>query len=127
METRAFLFRVVAWAGLVPALAVGVPAHADPAEVVLQNNQFVPRQVTVGAGETVVWTHRDGSLPHTVTADDRSFDSHPACSAATGVGCMRQGDTYRHVFGRPGKFPYYCKVHGGPGGQGMSGVVIVRG
>jgi hypothetical protein len=64
----------------------------------------------------VVWT-QEGQLPHTVTADDGSFDS----------GEMGQGDTYSRTFQQPGSYPYYCTFHGAPGGEGMSGTVIVAG
>lgn len=111
---------------LITALTLPGTAGADPGSVSLQNSQFVPGNITVRVGEAVVWTHRDGSMPHTVTADNRSFDSHPTCSAVTGVGCMQEDDTYRYVFNQPGQFPYYCKVHGAPGGQGMAGTVMVQ-
>ena len=32
-------------------------------------------------------------------------------------------NTYVYQFTVDGNFPYYCQVHGGPGGLGMSGIV----
>jgi hypothetical protein len=52
-----------------------------------------------------------------VTADDGSFDS----------GEMGQGDTYSRTFQQSGSYPYYCTFHGAPGGEGMSGTVVVTG
>jgi hypothetical protein len=40
---------------------------------------------------------------------------------------MGQGDTYSRAFPQSGTFPYYCRFHGGPGGAGMAGVVVVSG
>jgi hypothetical protein len=40
---------------------------------------------------------------------------------------MGQGDTYSRTFQQPGSFPYYCTFHGAPGGEGMSGTVVVTG
>jgi plastocyanin len=69
--------------------------------------------VTVGA--TVIWK-RSGTHTHTVTADDGSFDS----------GLLRGTDPFQRTFDVAGVYAYYCDVHGGRGGVGMSGVVTVR-
>lgn len=109
------------------AAAVGFgppPAAAAEAQVALRNNQYVPKTVTVKAGDTVVWTDEDVS-PHSVTADDGSFDSHPGCTGP--ANCMKLNDTFRHTFTAPGTYRYYCRIHGGPGGKGMAGTVVVTG
>jgi plastocyanin len=115
----------LAIAGLL-LLAPAGAARAGAAEVGLEGTAFAPSEATVRVGETVTWTHRDGLAPHSVTADDGSFDSHPTCAAATFALCMRDGDTYSHTFPAAGRFSYYCRTHGGPDGQGMSGVVVVE-
>lgn len=84
------------------------------AAVKLVNSEFTPKELTVKVGTTVVWTSEDNPI-HTVTADDGSFDS----------GRMKKGDTFSHTFTQAGEYPYYCAIHGAPGGVGMSGVVIV--
>lgn len=91
------------------------------AGVDVRDNEFVEPDIAVTAGDTVEWT-QSGSNPHSVTADDGSFDSHPNCLPA----CMGQGDTFSHTFETPGEYRYYCKIHGGPDGQGMSGIVRVQ-
>jgi plastocyanin len=93
--------------------------------VSIQHHQFEPRELTVNVGEEVTWTHRDGEQVHSVTADDGSFDSNPQCSAANPKECMSDHDTFKHTFGAEGRFPYYSKTNGGPGGQGTSGVIVV--
>lgn len=75
---------------------------------------FRPTSVTVTVGTTVVWTNR-GRNPHTVTADDRAFDS----------GTLESGQTFSVTFDEVGTAPYYCQFHGTPG-SGMTGVVIVQ-
>ena len=57
----------------------------------------------------------------TVTADDGSFDSSNGTSAT-----LSSGQTFSHAFSSPGTFPYHCKIHGGVGGVGMSGVIVVQ-
>jgi plastocyanin len=90
------------------------PAAAEQAQVKLANFAFSPAQLTVKAGTTVVWTSED-SASHTVTADDGSFNS----------GTLHKGDSFSFTFTKPGEYAYYCRFHGGPGGAGMAGSVVV--
>jgi plastocyanin len=112
----------IAWA----VAAMGVPVAE--AKVEMKDVAFSPAEIHVKAGDTVTWHDADEGLKHTVTAVDKSFDSSPQCgSGAPGPGgCMGKGDTFTALFARPGRFPYYCRIHGGPGGDGMSGVVVVE-
>jgi plastocyanin len=91
----------------------------EPADQIFEANitdsAFQPGDLTIPAGATVVWQHT-GNFPHTVTADDGTFNS----------GTLQNGDTFRRTFGEPGRYPYYCEIHGGPGGSGMAGVIVVE-
>ena len=80
------------------------------------DDSFEPAQITVDAGAAITWSN-SGPNPHTVTADDGSFRS----------GTLQSGESFSSTFETPGSFAYYCEFHGGPGGSGMSGVVVVRG
>jgi plastocyanin len=97
-----------------PAATEQSPAAAEQAQVKLVNFSFSPAQLTVKAGTTVVWTNED-SASHTVTADDGSFDS----------GTLQKGASFSQTFSKPGEYPYYCRFHGGPGGVGMAGKIVV--
>jgi plastocyanin len=103
----------------VPPTATPV-VEDEPADQVFEANitdsAFQPRELTIPAGASVLWQHI-GNFPHTVTADDGTFNS----------GTLQNGDTFRRTFNEPGRYPYYCEIHGGPGGSGMSGVIIVEG
>lgn len=35
------------------------------------------------------------------------------------------GESFTHVFNTAKSIPYYCRHHGGPGGVGMSGTIVV--
>lgn len=61
---------------------------------------FNPQNATVKVGTTVTWTNKD-SAPHTVTADDHSFDS----------GVLDQGQSFTFQFTTPGTYPYTCTNH----------------
>jgi plastocyanin len=62
-----------------PAPTAVSQAPAQPTEIQIADDEFLPKTFSVQVGATVVWT-RTGTRPHTVTADDGSFDS--GCSAA---------------------------------------------
>ena len=86
------------------------------AAVTIADFAFAPGDITVSAGTTVTWVNEDGA-PHTVTADDGSFNS----------GNLNTGDEFSFTFDEPGTYAYYCEYHGGPEGSGMSAVVTVEG
>ncbi len=83
--------------------------------VVLTNNIFTPSMLTITVGDTVRWINEQGL--HNVVADDNSFTSGAPLSAPW---------AYEFVFTTAGVNPYYCEVHGGTGGVGMSGVITVE-
>ncbi len=117
--------RRMAWLGglmAAAALLLPVPAQASTS-VAISGSRYDPAQVSIPAGETVVWTNND-SAGHSVTADDGSFDSNPSCGSLAGT-CMAKGQTYQMSFPIAGTYPYYCRVHGGPGGRGMAGTITV--
>lgn len=69
-------------------------------QVTITSFKFKPTPLTIAAGDTVTWTNQDTS-PHTVTADDGSFDS----------GEFGKGETFSWTFETPGTTPYHCEVH----------------
>jgi plastocyanin len=85
---------------------------------VLPNNTFDPATLTISPGQSVTWEWEDGSGRHNVTPDDEE----PAASGPLVEGPF----TFTHTFDTPGTYRYYCLAHGGPGGVGMSGTVVVQ-
>lgn len=75
-------------------------------EVEIGDNFFKPQSITVKVGDTVTWTN-SGQAPHTVTADDKSFDS----------GTVQSGDKFEQKFEDAGNFPYVCTIHPGQEGE----------
>src|SRR5215216_3780911 len=102
--------------GAALALCLLAPAGAvsaqDPVVVDMQGLTFVPVELHVGPGTTVVWTN-SSPLAHTVTADDGSFDS----------GNIDAGATFEMYFEAPGFYTYFCAPHKS---LGMMGVVVVE-
>ncbi len=72
--------------------------------------RFQPGRLEVERGTTVVWTNA-GQVVHTVTAQDRSFDT----------GDIEPGDRRSLTFSRPGTYSYHCTPH-----PFMRGEIVVR-
>ncbi len=75
---------------------------------------FSPATLTVNVGDTVTFVNGGGF--HNVVADDNSFSIGPSSTAWS----------LPVTFTKAGTVNYYCAVHGGPGGSGMSGSITVQ-
>jgi len=92
----------------------------DARSVGIGDNFLDPPDATVEPESTITWTN-NGARPHTVTADDGSFDS----------GRLNPGDSYTVAFDGQGTVTYHCAIHpemrgsvtvgvGGGGGGGTA-------
>jgi plastocyanin len=108
---------LAALALVVLALGGGpAPAIAEDGYTVVAalDDYFDAEVVRVPVGTQVEWRNV-GRNPHTVTADDGTFDS----------GNMENGDEFSWTFDTPGVYRYYCKYHGAARGIGMAGIIVV--
>ncbi len=105
-----FLIGVVGWLAI-PALCASAAGYDATVEAL--DNVFAEQIVRIQPGQTVEWTN-EGHMPHTVTADDGSWDS----------GDLQPGASFSRTFDTPGIYTYYCRYHGSPG-AGMIGTVAV--
>jgi plastocyanin len=112
----------LAWLAFAPALAWGAIV-----DVAVGGNGlvFTPSVVTIHAGDSVRFTNAGGT--HDVKADDGSFRCAQGCDGQGGDGAV-SGNPWSFVraFSQPGTYLYHCEEHGGPGGVGMSGRVVVQ-
>lgn len=86
------------------------------------DNRFVPMDIRVPAGATVLWVVEGGF--HDVSADDGSFTSakgRPLDSQGFPT-LMGPGETFEHTFTGEGKWIYWCHTHHE---DGMKGIVRV--
>lgn len=97
------------------AFALADPALAATHQVQVFSFGYDPATLTIQPGDTVNWVNQGGA--HNVRADDGSFRTDVRAT----------NWTFSHTFNTAGEFPYYCEPHGGPGGSGMSGKIIVAG
>lgn len=82
--------------------------------VEVTNYEFKPNSITVEPGSTVIWKNATGR--HTVVADDKGYQSD----------VLAPGEEFSRKFDAAGTYKYYCSIHGGAAGAGMSGTVIVK-
>ena len=70
------------------------------AAVAIKGFKFVPAEVNIKVGETVVWTNED-TAPHTVESADGVLRSDE----------LSKGDTYSWTAKKAGKHDYICGIH----------------
>lgn|ERR1035437_1213277 len=79
-------------------------------EILIRGFMYQPDVVTLHIGDTVQWKNSD-IVPHTVSAEDKSFNS----------GLIAPGATWKFVAKKAGIFPYRCMPH-----PNMHGKLIVQ-
>jgi plastocyanin len=84
------------------AFAAGGDATLLPAALTIHIKDFKydPTPAKIHAGDRVTFINDDDEA-HTVTADDKSFDSEGLDGAGT----------WQHVFTKPGTYSYFCELH----------------
>jgi plastocyanin len=76
------------------------PTWAEDMTITIKNFDFMPMDITVAPGTTVVWKNLDGE-PHTVASADGLFRSQ----------ALDQNDSFRFTFEKPGVYRYICSIH----------------
>jgi len=128
---------VAGLAGLAGCLGGGSSADTGAADATVRltpESGFVPKRVTVAAGDTVRWVH-EGTRMHSVTADEDRIPSVREFFASGGFdreiaarviyplrGGLTNGVEYGHSFREPGSYGYYSIPK-----EELTGTVIVEG
>ncbi|QQS30053.1 MAG: PKD domain-containing protein [Sphingobacteriales bacterium] len=86
--------------------------------VTVNDNFFSPQTVTVNVGDIVQFNWANSG--HTTTSDATSGP------LVWNSGQLSAGATYDVLITHPGTHQYYCIPHGGPGGAGMSGMIVAN-
>jgi copper-containing nitrite reductase len=74
-------------------------------------NAYGPSALTVKRGAAVTWVNNDPGMVHNVAGQGGTFTST----------LLREGQSWTHVFNKPGTFPYTCLPH-----PWMKGTLIVK-
>jgi plastocyanin len=81
-------------------LAVTTTTYAAQHTITIEGVQYVPAEMTVRRGDTVVWVNKD-PFPHTATADDKAFNS----------GSIDVNGSWKLVATKTGVHTYGCNFH----------------
>jgi plastocyanin len=87
------------------------PAGAASGIVQIHDFGFVPKEMHIGAGDSVVWSNT-GEVSHAV-----SFDGPGTGPSSDQLG---SDEGYVHAFDQPGSYAYHCRLH-----PMMTGLVLV--
>ena len=85
---------------------VSVPAGSSVPGCEETNECYIPYNVTIGVGGTVVWTN-DDTAAHTVTSGLPS----PGPSGIFDSSLFMSGASYEFTFDESGEYDYFCMVH----------------
>ena len=83
--------------------------------ILIKDFDFVPKLVTVNAGDTILFKWESGV--HPTASDDGAWTTFTLNSTDT---------TKTIVLNSVKEYPYHCTAHGLTGGVGMSGIIIVK-
>lgn len=138
MHRRQFLagLGAASLSGLAGCAAVGSTGRGEDYDVGMTAVAFTPDELTVSAGETIVWENTS-SRAHTVTAYENSVPTEADFFASGGFedeataregwknldGAITSGETFSYTFEVPGTFDYFCIPHEQ---AGMMGRVVVE-
>ena len=81
-----------------------------PKDITITNFQFAPASREIAVGETAQWINND-NIPHTIVADDNSFQSPT----------LQAGESFNFTFVQAGTFSYHCSIH-----PSMKGTITVK-
>jgi plastocyanin len=83
-----------------PGVTAGAVAKPATHTVTIDATAFAPANLTVNAGDTVVWVNKD-PYAHTATSKTGGFDSDD----------IKSGKSWKFVAKKKGDYPYVCSIH----------------
>lgn len=125
MSFRIHSLAVVALAGALYGCGDSEPGGTTSAvkadhTVIVKNNEYVPKDLTIKPGQTVEWVVQQGA--HDVVSGTKTGD------VCTGDGQFKSEilsgttNTFRYKFEKAGTFPYFCSPHCS---VGQTGTIVV--
>jgi plastocyanin len=86
-------------------------AGSTAKKVTIERFDYEPSPLRVNPGTKIVFDNEDGSITHTATAKNGSFDT----------GDIKVGTTKTIVLRKPGVYKYFCTIH-----PFMHGKIVVK-
>jgi plastocyanin len=79
--------------------AMAVPSHAATIQIVMQNLEISPAEVSAKVGDTIEWVNKD-VFAHTATAKNGDFDV-----------TLQPSKSGSFMLKKTGNVDYYCRFH----------------
>ncbi|GIU85374.1 MAG: hypothetical protein KatS3mg008_2149 [Acidimicrobiales bacterium] len=82
-------------------------------EIVIKILSFQPSELIVEAGTRVRWRNED-TQPHTATSGRAETTAVGGVTVPSGQfdsGAIPAGRFFEQTFDKPGRYPFYCKIH----------------
>jgi plastocyanin len=107
---------------------LAMPSHAANHVVQVIDIAFTPSDLTIQVGDTVTFQKTNTGVPHNVRSDGFTNGCTQSATCFRSGGATTGSFTFGplDVFNTPGTFRYFCEVHGGQNGAGMSGRIVVQ-
>lgn len=92
-------------------IVAGCPSGEEPGpnQVFMRSIAFDPMEITISAGESVMWTNMD-FVPHTATSGN---PGDADLGSVFRSALLLLNGTFSHAFNEAGEFIYFCEVHPG--------------
>jgi plastocyanin len=100
LRTAAVITVAVLICSSLTLVIVAGDASAEEHVVEIRNLEFTPSELSVSPGDTITWINYD-FVPHTVTADDKSWDS----------GLIKAEGQWQMVVKADMLATYFCSFH----------------
>lgn len=123
------------WGLILPVLLVGLvfgacgsgsggngSVEGQNVTVQMFDNRFEYTEISIPVGGTVNWVGA-GRNPHNAVAADGSWSTEDVFGSLEQL----EGDTASITYDEPGRYDFFCTIHGNAEGEGMAGVLIVGG
>lgn len=97
-----------------------VPVH-------MSETGFTTPKIFIHAGQAIVWNNSSQAIHNVIADSGKAMVSGdvqlPSGAAPFGSGYITPGQSYSHVFTKPGIYKYVCTLHEN---NGMKGIIVVK-
>jgi len=98
------------------SLLTNLRVQATTVNITVGDSFYSPAVVTAAPGDDIVFTY-NGNSSHPTASDNGAWATFPMNS-------NNRTRTLPQL--APGTYRYHCTAHGGPGGVGMSGMIVIQ-
>jgi plastocyanin len=100
---------------------LSIGAALPPVAIEVTDNEYTPREVTIKAGQTLIFENVGANAHDIVLAEPDSLSDF-----GIDLESFTKGSTYEAAINKPGTYIYFCSIHGTKKGSGMAGTIVVE-